>query len=199
MKCSRCKEDKLPNEFVKGMAYAQKNGAYGRCKPCHRIENARITKERKLIAISHYSADPEKPMCSCKGCGQDMIEFLVLDHIDGGGNDHRRSIRNSSMYLWVKQNGYPSGFRVLCWNCNNSRGCFGYCPHESESIFPKGLLRDRGRKVPENSKLSAEAVVEILTALKAGETQKSLASRYSVNPSLIGRIKRGVGWAHVPR
>jgi hypothetical protein len=32
--------------------------------------------------------------------------------------------------FWLKRNGYPKGFRVLCHNCNSARGLYGYCPHK---------------------------------------------------------------------
>lgn len=33
------------------------------------------------------------------------------------------------IYRWLKQQGFPTGFRVLCMNCNFSYGLHGYCPH----------------------------------------------------------------------
>jgi hypothetical protein len=34
------------------------------------------------------------------------------------------------MYTWLRNQGYPNGFRTLCHNCNLARGFYGYCPHE---------------------------------------------------------------------
>jgi hypothetical protein len=56
-------------------------------------------------------------------------EFLTMDHINGGGNQHRKKIKES-IYRWLYHNNFPSGFRVLCANCNMSYGLFGYCPHK---------------------------------------------------------------------
>lgn len=33
-------------------------------------------------------------------------------------------------YFWLSKNGYPPGFRVLCFNCNAAMHMFGICPHE---------------------------------------------------------------------
>lgn len=74
--------------------------------------------------------------CSCKGCDESHWEFLSIDHIHGDGAAHRRAIGRKGgggFYLWLKQNNFPDGFRVLCMNCNASRGYYGYCPHELES------------------------------------------------------------------
>lgn len=69
--------------------------------------------------------------CVCPGCDVTIPEFLTIDHIHGGGRQHRREI-NSPFYRWLKRNGYPAGFRVLCFNCNAARGFYGTCPHEKE-------------------------------------------------------------------
>jgi len=84
----------------------------------------------KLETLKHYSIDGT-PQCEC--CGERHIEFLTIDHIHGGGNQHRKNIGASGggakLYRWIKKQGYPNMFRVLCLNCNASLGWFGYCPH----------------------------------------------------------------------
>lgn len=69
---------------------------------------------------------------ACECCGDAHEEFLCIDHVNGGGNEHRRRIGPSNFYRWLKRNGWPIGFRVLCHNCNMSLGLRGYCPHELE-------------------------------------------------------------------
>lgn len=68
-------------------------------------------------------------ICAC--CGVTDIEFLTLDHIQGGGRRDREQIRRegASFYRWVRDN-KPDTLRVLCWNCNASLGMQGYCPHD---------------------------------------------------------------------
>jgi hypothetical protein len=86
----------------------------------------------KFEVLSYYGGNP--PKCEC--CGEDFIEFLSIDHIDGGGSVHRKKIGgNSRLYNWLKKNNFPEGFRVFCLNCNLSRGFWGYCPHECGSKF----------------------------------------------------------------
>jgi hypothetical protein len=34
----------------------------------------------------------------------------------------------------LRRDNYPDGYRVLCANCNFSRGIHGYCPHEHEGL-----------------------------------------------------------------
>ena len=69
----------------------------------------------------------------CQCCGEMWLEFLTIDHIDGSGREHRRQLKGkhgSSFYSWLKSNNFPSGYRVLCFNCNCALGFFGFCPHE---------------------------------------------------------------------
>jgi hypothetical protein len=93
----------------------------------------------KYDILSYYSGG--KPSCEC--CHKSELEFLALDHKNGGGNKHRyelcnrrkspgRSPAGDIMYQWVRHNGFPPGFRVLCQDCNFAIGVFGYCPHQNE-------------------------------------------------------------------
>jgi hypothetical protein len=69
----------------------------------------------------------------CQCCGETQRQFLTLDHINGGGNTHRRSLFNGktiggiAFYRRLRAQGYPDGFQVLCWNCNMARAHYGTC------------------------------------------------------------------------
>ena len=147
------------------------SGFHGKCKKCFAIDNHRRytesperqeqnrknareyykqntervreyarqhNKDLRLAALNAYSDND--PKCAC--CGERQIEFLAIDHINGGGNEHRRSIgcgSGSQTYTWLKTNNYPEGFRVLCHNCNQAMGNYGKCPHEQAR---KGIDED---------------------------------------------------------
>jgi hypothetical protein len=87
------------------------------------MEKHRRLKKR---VFEHYSNGPGV----CKCCGETRFEFLCLDHINGGGRQHRKTFQGS-VYYWIKKNNFPGGFRVLCHNCNMALGFFGYCPHQT--------------------------------------------------------------------
>ena len=80
----------------------------------------------RIDALNNYS-DGTEPHCMC--CGEKEIKFLCIDHINGGGVKHRKQIKGGNIYLWLKKNNYPSGFRTLCHNCNSAFGFYGECPH----------------------------------------------------------------------
>lgn len=68
--------------------------------------------------------------CSC--CGEATPEFLTVDHINGHGAQHRKSV--GSFYLWLLKMECPEGFRLLCMNCNWARRFTGRCPHEAAHV-----------------------------------------------------------------
>lgn len=85
------------------------------CPQCREKHNER-SRDRwanlKQAALEAYGG----PICC--GCGEDEPAILEIDHINGGGNEHRKLIGQSNMYLWLKNNNYPPGYRVLCPTCN---------------------------------------------------------------------------------
>lgn len=73
---------------------------------------------------------------ACKCCGETNRQFLNIDHILGGGKNHRKTISKTgsggyAFYLWLKKRGYPQdNYRLLCSNCNSAVGHHGFCAHE---------------------------------------------------------------------
>ena len=95
-----------------------------------RMSDSQWSRERRRRVIEHYGG-----VCVC--CGESHYEFLSLDHVNGDGAEHRRQVAN--IVTWALKNGFPPSLQVLCYNCNCSRGFWGYCPHEEAS----------GRALPE--------------------------------------------------
>jgi hypothetical protein len=77
--------------------------------------------ELKLEVFAHYGSE-----CAC--CGENLVDFLSIDHI--GGYDGSSPRKGAFLYRWLKRNAYPAGFRLLCMNCNFAIGHFGSCPHQ---------------------------------------------------------------------
>ncbi|KKM24758.1 hypothetical protein LCGC14_1601870 [marine sediment metagenome] len=88
--------------------------------------------ETRTAALDAYGGN-----CAC--CGEIQQEFLSIDHINNDGAAHRKQLSSrsrggggSAMYQWLKTNGYPDGFQVLCFNCNMAKGFYGQCPHSTK-------------------------------------------------------------------
>lgn len=127
---------------------------YRVCKECHKkttyawrrknrerdraLDNARAKRkhrENRAAALAAYGGK-----CAC--CGERHPAFLSIDHKNGGGNKHRRSLSStgkmvgsSNIYAWLVRNGFPDGFQVLCHNCNFAKSHNpGGCPHQLERL-----------------------------------------------------------------
>ena len=104
-------------------------------------ENRRKT---RLEALQHYSGK-EVPECAC--CGENIFEFLNLDHVNGDGAAHRREIGmvhgtgkqnhqpkigGNGFPRWLKRNGWPNDppIQVLCCNCDAAKRHNSVCPHQ---------------------------------------------------------------------
>jgi len=88
------------------------------------------SKERgrlRTIVLNHYGQN--NPRCRC--CGESTWEFLTIDHVNGrDGFSHEKRLSGHKMYRWIIKNNFPTGFQILCMNCNSAKGFFGSCPHE---------------------------------------------------------------------
>jgi hypothetical protein len=69
----------------------------------------------------------------CVCCGESLEILLTIDHINNDGNYHRRTIGRTSVLRWLKDNNYPEGYQVLCFNCNMGKHLNkGICPHQQK-------------------------------------------------------------------
>ena len=125
--CSKCQEQKPITEFYK-RSDTHTGGYATSCRICwgkHYAEYRRVTREK---VFDHYGR-----VCAC--CGELDDRFLTIDHVNGNGNAHRKSISPKNkggyaIYTWFVANDFPSGFQTLCWNCNLGKYHYGICPHK---------------------------------------------------------------------
>lgn len=133
--CNTCGKEKPESEFYhkpwKNQKCKQCERAYERVRKStwYRDRNLEVQKrhkrKRKAELIAAYGGK-----CDC--CGESAWEFLQIDHVNGGGAQHRKTL-TVHMASHLKSLGYPKeGYRLLCANCNFSMGKYGYCPHSHE-------------------------------------------------------------------
>lgn len=98
------------------------------------IEKRNAISRKWMLNCKHKVFAHYGEICAC--CKESQFEFLSIDHIDGGGCQHRKDLgnagRGTQFYRWLIRNNYPEGYRTLCYNCNCAYGFFGYCPHTLE-------------------------------------------------------------------
>ncbi|HEX5187377.1 MAG TPA: hypothetical protein VFV86_10860 [Nitrososphaeraceae archaeon] len=67
---------------------------------------------------------------TCECCGEDNLEFLTCDHVDGGGNQHRQEKSQKKIFEEILESYGDGRFRVLCMNCNWATRFGKQCPHK---------------------------------------------------------------------
>jgi hypothetical protein len=145
--CENCKEIKQLDKFT-----LNEDGSVRKhiCKLCY---GRKYRAQLKLEMLEVFG-------WKCQCCGEDHPYFLSLDHIDGGGSEHRALYTSSNNNLVVadaKREGWPKEkYQLLCMNCNTAKGYYGECPHKNG--------------------LSAQEVVEELES-KCFHTGKTLQSK----------------------
>lgn len=109
----------------------KRGGRAHNCLECHRKVNNGYTFKRRIAVLKYYSAGTMR--CAC--CGEGQYEFLGIDHVNGGGGQHRKDpkMRGVHFYRWLVREGFPEGYQVLCHNCNMAKGFYGMCPHEMQT------------------------------------------------------------------
>lgn len=134
-----CKKHGLDENPI---VYPTKRGyLHRRCRACYRIcqrppnlrwQNANRIKVRREVLAVYGDA------CEC--CGESNQGFLSIDHVNNDGAKHRAEVGlGSSIYLWLKREGFPKDgrFRILCFSCNLGRARNGgVCPHKSQPGEP---------------------------------------------------------------
>ena len=75
--------------------------------------------------------------CAC--CGETEYVFLALDHIHGGGRQHR-SVKGSKIHFELLRTPLRLDlYRVLCHNCNYAMyATKGACPHRASYFVGEG-------------------------------------------------------------
>jgi hypothetical protein len=98
------------------------------------------THDTRLTVLQAYSCD--KSECRC--CENSDVSVLTIDHIKGGGTKHRQNVGSgTAFYRWLINNKFPSGYQILCWNCNIAKGLYGTCPH----ILPRDISTVRKNRL----------------------------------------------------
>jgi len=119
--CYNCGKSKDEVEFYKRTRSI--DGLDNSCKECSKARVKANQQKTRRFCLEHYGGQ-----CAC--CGENSYEFLCIDHINGGGHQHRKKVGHGySFLLWLKKNNMPEGYRILCHNCNMATGLYGYCPH----------------------------------------------------------------------
>jgi hypothetical protein len=132
--CKKCENEMNRNHYWKTRD-VQKNRSKDyrkNNKEQIRLRSKKWREELVVETISHYSNGTMK--CAC--CGEIILKFLTLDHINNDGAKQRRKlglVGGWRFYYWLKLHSFPDnlGLQVLCANCQlGKERNNGYCPHK---------------------------------------------------------------------
>lgn len=118
------------------------------CQKCLKTNNKRSAiygRKDRLLCVEAYGA-------KCECCGIDVEKYLQLDHIDGGGDEHRRSIfgrKQGPMAKWARQNNFPKILQLLCANCHQAKTRNDPCTDADHIVM---------RKCQQSKSLAAERI-----------------------------------------
>tara|TARA_Y100000310_G_scaffold309125_1_gene352923 strand:+ start:373 stop:915 length:543 start_codon:yes stop_codon:yes gene_type:complete len=151
----------------------------------------RIEKKFELkVKVLEYYGDGK---CACVKCGYDDIRALSIDHIDGGGNDHRRKERIGNLYHWLWKNEYPDGFQTLCMNCQFIKRYKEDIPRTRGLKSTKLSVRIRTWvKLRTNQQFNINHVQRGLNLLPEEGKHVRIYLYYLVKSGVIKRIRPGV-------
>jgi hypothetical protein len=54
-------------------------------------------------------------------CGEDRLDALTIDHVNHDGSKDRAEVGTVKIYRRLRRENFPSGYQVLCLNCNWKR------------------------------------------------------------------------------
>jgi hypothetical protein len=125
-----------------GLATANRDRLQSWCRDCfHANDQARSDAARAAV-FAHYGTS-----CSCPGCG--TTENLQIDHVNGGGDAHRRRVRRygHAFWRWLVEQGFPPEYQTHCQPCNISKGAGPACRRDHSA--PPGWKRCTGTCGPD--------------------------------------------------
>lgn len=132
----------------------------------------------------------------CAICANPNPVVLTVDHVTdryGTGSQHIKDIKPTTFYQWLKNENYPDGFQVLCFNCN------WYKAHKDDKIWnPQTYAQEYRLRIRCNC-FSAYGEACVI----CGETERVVLGVDHINGNgaehrrAIGRAKKDIyGWLH---
>jgi hypothetical protein len=95
-----------------------------RKRPLNKSVSYRYTFVRKarLEVLTHYA----NGILKCAECPESDLRVLTIDHINGGGAAYTRQLGTQTVYAYLKNQGFPPGYQVLCQNHNLGKHCLSF-------------------------------------------------------------------------
>jgi hypothetical protein len=141
-RCSQCGNDLDGMKGKRCQTCIDKRNSWYQGSTTQSKDKVRRDENREAV-IQHYGG-------KCVECEESRPTCLAIDHIEGGGNTHRRKIGKwgSGFFKWLVDNNFPEGFQILCHNCNMGKHLNGgKCPHKWRNGRPV-ITREMRKNLP---------------------------------------------------
>jgi hypothetical protein len=124
-------------------------------------------------------------------CGITDIALLAVDHVGGGGAEHRRLVKRRCIYRIVTEQGFPPTYRILCFNCN--------WRDELVRRRQRALVGGRAERAREYRRRLKLAVFEhyggaVCSSCKRHEADLDVLTIDHDVPCRLGRTRKYSGW-----
>lgn len=128
---SRCKACNSLATMESRARHLEKSRAYQAAWREENREELRARARAKQLALKTGTMNAYGGHCAC--CGEPHVAFLSIDHINNDGAARRREGQGHgrNFYKWLRDHDYPTGYQVLCFNCNFAKSNGG-CPHQEK-------------------------------------------------------------------
>lgn len=107
---------------------------YDEVKKQKEIANQKVKRYRSIMGIQEKESKRKEFLnmygnrCVC--CGETTYEFLTLEHKLGQRGKKKKDTSHKA-YCDATRDYNPDTYEILCYNCNCSKGRYGYCPHHN--------------------------------------------------------------------
>lgn len=107
---------------ITGQCFRCSNPVLSGHKACE--EHLELGRQEKAVSWQTMKSEIHEAYggAVCVGCGKTDRRCLQVDHINNDGGQHRRRLAEEDpqlkFYHWLKRENFPSGFQILCANCN---------------------------------------------------------------------------------
>lgn len=93
------------------------------------IERGRAIQKEYRARIKAETISAYGGFCVC--CGESELTFLTVDHIV----PKRKAMAcGAPFYVKLKKHGFPKGYQILCFNCNQAKRTSSVCPHKTHYL-----------------------------------------------------------------
>lgn len=156
--CEGCGEEKPRSAFHQSKNRSWLRKFCGKCRYAGDREAILLTAKKRHAHLRRLVFKAYGSVCAC--CGEHRETMLTIDHVNNDGAEHRKALMaNAKTHKWRSANiggtalyadlvrrKFPSGFQLLCANCNASKSRNGgVCEHQTEgaTTIPRGSTAKR--------------------------------------------------------